>query len=121
MGGKRNAMHNAKCKQFRGRWPVGETAVARASQHAGKRAGGRRHRQGELAGYRTEACRCRSRGRHGRRECVRGEVCANGVESFRSILKRVRKGTFHKMSPIRLQPYRNELAERHSIPDPDAI
>ena len=55
------------------------------------------------------------------RESVRGDVRANGVESFRSMLKRAHKGTFHKMSPQHSRRYVNELAGRHSIRDPDSI
>ena len=54
-------------------------------------------------------------------ECVRGEVCVDGFESFRSMLKRVCKGPLCKLSPKRLQRHVNELAGPHSIRDPDTI
>ncbi|MCY4542819.1 MAG: transposase, partial [Rhodobacteraceae bacterium] len=43
------------------------------------------------------------------------------MESFRSMLKRAHKGTFHRLSPKHLQRYVNEFAGRHNIWNRDTI
>ena len=50
-------------------------------------------------------------------EYVRDMVHTQGVESFWSMLKRVHKGTFHRISPKHLQRYVHEFAGKHNIRD----
>ncbi|MCY4184964.1 MAG: IS1595 family transposase [Rhodobacteraceae bacterium] len=52
---------------------------------------------------------------------VEGIVHTNGIESFWSMLKRSHKGTFHKMSPKRLQRYVCEFTGRHNVRQQDTI
>ena len=52
---------------------------------------------------------------HSVSEYVRGDAHTNGIESFRSMLKRAHKGTFHKLSPKHLNRYVQEFAGRHNI------
>ena len=54
-------------------------------------------------------------------EYVRGDIHTNGIESLWSMLKRAHKGTFHKMSPKRLDRYVQEFAARHNLRDEDTI
>ena len=49
------------------------------------------------------------------------KVHTNGVESFRSMLKRGYLGAYHRMSPKHLQWYVNEFAGWHYIRDMDTI
>lgn len=58
---------------------------------------------------------------HSAGECVRGAVHANGIESFRSMLRRGCYGTCRKMSAKHLRRYVNEFAGRHSARDLDTI
>ncbi|MYB35298.1 MAG: transposase [Gammaproteobacteria bacterium] len=46
-------------------------------------------------------------------------TCTKGVESFWSMLKRAHRGTFHKISPKRLNRYVHEFAGKHNILDMD--
>ena len=48
-------------------------------------------------------------------EYVRGQAHTNGVESFRSMLKRGYIGTYHKMSPKQLNRYVKEFEGRHNV------
>ena len=48
-------------------------------------------------------------------ERVRGEVHTQGIESFRSMLKRAHKGVFHKLSPKHMDRHVCEFAGRHNI------
>ncbi len=43
-------------------------------------------------------------------ENLRGQAHTNGMEPFRSMLKRAHDGTFHKISPRHLQAYVSEFA-----------
>ena len=54
-------------------------------------------------------------------EYVDGMAHTNGIESFWSMLKRVHKGTFHKISPKHLQRYVSEFAGKHNVRDSDTI
>ena len=54
-------------------------------------------------------------------EYVRDVAHANGMESFRSMLKRGFIGTLHKMSPKHLDKYVAEFSERHNVRDADTI
>jgi len=52
---------------------------------------------------------------------VEGMVHTNGIESFRSMLKRSHKGTFHKMSPKHLQRHVCEFTGRHNARPLDTL
>ncbi len=52
---------------------------------------------------------------------VRGVAHTQGIESFRAMLKRAHKGTFHKVSPKHLQRYVDEFAGRHNVREADTI
>ena len=52
-------------------------------------------------------------------EHVRDKAHTNGVESFRSMLKRAHKGTFHKISPKHLNRSVTEFAGKHSLRETD--
>ena len=58
---------------------------------------------------------------HSVSEYIRRMAHANGMESFRALLKRAYHGTFHHMSPQHLHRYVNEFAGRHNIRDFDTI
>ena len=58
---------------------------------------------------------------HSTGDYVDGLAHVNGVESFWSMLKRGRKGTFHKISRKHLHRYVNEFAGRHNIRSMDTI
>ena len=58
---------------------------------------------------------------HSIREFVKGEVHANGVESFWSMLKRAHKGTFHKLSPKHLNRYVQEFVAKHNTRQLDTL
>ena len=45
----------------------------------------------------------------------------NGIESLRSLMKRARKGTFHKLPAKRLDRYAREFAGRHNVRELDTI
>ena len=55
------------------------------------------------------------------KEYVRRQVHTNGVESFRSMLKRGYIGTYHKMSPKHLNRYVKEFEGRHNVRETDTI
>jgi hypothetical protein len=56
---------------------------------------------------------------HLRKEYVRNDVHVNTIESFNSLLERVKLGVFHHMSPKHLTRYLNEISFRwnHRIPE----
>ena len=56
--------------------------------------------------------------KHSASEYVRGDVHTNGVESFWSMFKRAKKGTFHKLSPKHLNRYVQEFRgqAQHAAP-----
>ena len=56
----------------------------------------------------------RSKGKY-----VRGEAHANGMESFRSLLKRGYYGTHRRMSSQHLKSYMAEFAGRHNCRNAD--
>ncbi|MCY3775303.1 MAG: IS1595 family transposase [Candidatus Aminicenantes bacterium] len=58
---------------------------------------------------------------HSRREYARGDVHTNGVESFRSMLKRANVGTFHKSSPEHLHRYVADFAGGHNLRELDTL
>ena len=51
---------------------------------------------------------------HSRGEYVRGDAHANGIESYRALLKRGYHGTYHSMSQKHLHRYVNEFAGRYN-------
>ena len=59
--------------------------------------------------------------KHSVGEYVNEQIHINGMESFWSTLKRVHKGTFHKLSKKHLQRYVNEFSGRHNIRELDTI
>ena len=59
--------------------------------------------------------------RHSVGEFVSGMAHTNGIESFWSMLKRVHKGTYHKMSAKHLQRYVDEFAGRHGVREQDTV
>ena len=56
---------------------------------------------------------------HLRKEYVRDDVHVNTIESFNSLLERVKLGVFHHMSPKHLARYLNEISFRwdHRTPE----
>lgn len=54
-------------------------------------------------------------------EFVREQVHIDGMESFWSMMKCAHKGTYHKMSPKRLEPYVKKFARRHNFPWEDTL
>ena len=52
--------------------------------------------------------------KHSVGEYVRKQAHTNGMESFRSMLKRGFTGTYHQMSPKHLHRYVNEFQGRHN-------
>lgn len=56
---------------------------------------------------------------HLRKEYVRNDVHVNTIESFNSLLERVKWGVFHHMSPKHLTRYLNEISFRwdHRTPE----
>ncbi len=54
-------------------------------------------------------------------EYVEGQIHINGMESFWSMLKRVHKGTYPKMSKKHLGRYVEEFAGRHNLRELDTI
>lgn len=59
--------------------------------------------------------------KHSASEYVKGDVHTNGIESFWSMFKRAKKGTFHKLSPKHLNRYVQEFATRHNLRDKDTL
>ena len=59
--------------------------------------------------------------KHSVGEYVDGEIHINGMESFWAMLKRVHKGTFHKISKKHLDRNVTEFAGRHNIRTSDTI
>ena len=59
--------------------------------------------------------------KHSQDEYVRGDVHTNGVESFWSMFKRAKKGTFHKLSPKHLNRYTQEFANKHNLRELDTL
>ena len=59
--------------------------------------------------------------KHSVGEYVREMAHTNGIESFWAMLKRVHKGTFHKISPKHLHRYVAEFAGRHNVRPIDTI
>ena len=45
----------------------------------------------------------------------------NGIESFWFMLKRAHTGTFHKLSPMHLDQYVQEFADRYNLRESDTL
>ena len=121
LGGKRRNMPNAVRKQLTGRGPVGKTAVVGAKDRATKQVAAKAVRATDKASaYETLPFEHESV-KHSVSEYVRGQAHTNGVESFWSMLKRGYHGTFHKLSPKRLDRHVQEFAGRHNLREQDTI
>lgn len=59
--------------------------------------------------------------KHSKSEYVDGDAHTNGIESFWSMLKRAKKGTFHKLSPKHLNRYLQEFAAKHNMRESDTV
>ena len=59
--------------------------------------------------------------KHSISEYVRNQAHTNGIESFRSMLKRGYHGTYHHMSPKHLGRYIEEFSGRHNVRELDTI
>ena len=59
--------------------------------------------------------------KHSASEYVKGDVHTNGIESFWSMFKRAKKGTFHKLSPKHLNRYVQEFAGKHNLRELDTL
>ena len=59
--------------------------------------------------------------KHSANEYVKGDAHTNGIESFWSMFKRAKKGTFHKLSKKHLNRYVQEFAGHHNLRDMDTI
>lgn len=137
MDGKRKNMSLSKRKTMTGRGAVGKTAVVGAKDRDTNQVNAKvitstdsETLQGFIAdnaGCGTIVCTDEARAYSGLRnvehltvnhsagQYVHGEAHTNGIESFRSMLKRGHKGIYHKMSPKHLQRYVNEFSGRHNV------
>ena len=59
--------------------------------------------------------------KHSASEYVKGDAHTNGIESFWSMFKRAKKGTFHKLSPKHLNRYVQEFAAKHNMRESDTV
>ena len=123
-GGKGKNMSNAKRKALAdagaGRGAVGKTAVVGVKDRATNQVRAEvvestdkttlqgfvvEHTDPNALAYSDDASACSGLPRnhetvkHSVSEYVRGTAHTNGIESFRAMLERAHKGTFHKMSP----------------------
>ena len=138
MGGRRANMLKSKREHLTGRGAVGKTAIVGAKDRATNQVRAQvvertdkaaihdfvaEHADPETTAYSDEAAvraslpNLHEAINHSSSEYARGDVHANGVESFWSMLKRACKGTFHKMSPKHLNRYVREFAAKHNLPD----
>lgn len=144
MGGLERNKHKDK-KLNGGRGPVGKTAVAgvkhretnevrakvvRKTDTASRLEHIEQHVQDDSTVYTDEALAYQNltnRGyrhealKHGVGEYVRGMAHTNGIESLWAVLKRVHKGTFHKVSPKHLDRYVTEFEGKHNVRERDTI
>ncbi len=144
MGSKRENRPHAKRKKLKGRGPVDMTAVVGMKDRDTNevraevvddttantlQAFVREHVDEGASVYTDELKSCaRLAGdfdhdsvNHSVGEYVDGKVHTNGMESFRSMLKRAHQGTFHKISPKHLQRYVNEFVGKHNIRNSDTL
>ena len=139
-GGRRRNMSNSRRKALAdtGRGPVGKTAVVGIKDRATKQVRAKvtqRVDSESLQGfvkdntlpgaqvYTDDASAydglpfAHESVRHSVSEYVDDMAHTNGVESFWATLKRAHKGTFHKLSPRRLNRYVQEFAGKHNMRD----
>ena len=138
MGGKRKNMSNAKRKKLTGGGPVGKTAVAGVKDRASNQRAAKvvttpdmeilrgfvKEHTAKGATVYTDAAKAyetlpfaHEAVEHSVKEYVRGRAHTNGMESFRSMLKRAHEGTFHKISAKHLNRYVTEFAGKHNVRD----
>ncbi len=137
-GGRRRNMSNAKRKTLAdtGRGPVGKVAVVGAKDRASNQVAAKvvpntdvKTLQGFVLDHAAQGATvytddapaydslpfAHATVKHSVAEFVNGMAHTNGIESFRSMLKRAHKGTFHKISPKHLNRYVQEFAGKHNI------
>ncbi len=135
-GGRRSNMSNTKRKTLKGRGPVGKMAVVGAKDRSSNQVAAKVVRnadaetlQGFVLDHAAEGATVytddapvydnlpfkHATVKHSVKEYVRRQAHINGIESFRSMLKRAHKGTFHKISPKHLDRYVQEFAGKHNI------
>ena len=68
-----------------------------------------------------KGCTSHSSVRHNVGEYVDGRVHINGMDPFGAMLKGGYYGTYHRISPFRLQKYVNKFAGRHNQRPTDTI
>lgn len=142
VGGKRKNMPLAKRACMTSRGPDGKTAVAGVKDRATKRVRAEvvgntnkstlqgfvlRNAAPDAKVYTDDASayhglpRDREAVTHSAFEYVRGQAHTNGIESFRSMLKRGYQGTFHHFSAAHMQRQVNEFAARQGLRERDTI
>ena len=142
IGGKRRNMPRARREKLAGRGPAGKTAVAGAKDRNPNAVSARvvahvdktalqgfvaEHADKDASVYADDASACegmpftRKSVNRSAKECVRGDVRTNGVESFWSMLERGCHGTCRKMSPEHLDRHVGEFAGRRNIREQDTI
>ncbi len=144
LGGLRKNMHKDKREELTGRAAVGkEVAVGVKDRYTSEvRA---RHVHGtdaaHLAGFAVETAKFgatvysddaavyqtlapwydHESVNHSAGEYVRQQAHKNGIESFRSMLKRAHKGIYHKFSSKHLHRYIADFAGRHNVREADTL
>ena len=142
VGGKRRNMSNSQRKELTGRGRVGKTAVVGVKDRETKQVAAKvvtstdkETLQGFVKDHAAEGATVYTDDasayetlpfdhdcvKHSLKEYVKGDVHTNGIESLWSMLKRARKGTFHKISPKHLDRYVQEFAGRHNIREQDTL
>ena len=146
VGGRARSMHaRQRRERFRGRGPVGKTAVVEVKDRAsnqvvatpvadttaqtvvplvdGATVDGATVFTDEHRSYRPLATLgyAHAAVEHSAREYVRGDVHTNGIESLWSMFKRGYVGTYHQMSEAHLHRYVNEFTGRHNIRPQDTV
>ena len=144
VGGKRSNMSNAKRKALKdtGRGSVGKTAVVGMKDRESNQVRAKVVQSTDAAtlqGFVVENADAfatvytdesgayaslpfdHDTVKHSASEYVKGEAHTNGIESFWSMFKRAKKGTFHKISPKHLHRYVREFAYRHNLREEDTV
>ena len=142
VGGKRRNMSNSQRKELTGRGRVGKTAVVGVKDRETKQVAAKvvtstdkETLQGFVKDHAAEGATVYTDDasayetlpfdhdcvKHSLKEYVKGDVHTNGIESLWSMLKRARKGTFHKISAKHLDRYVQEFAGRHNIREQDTL
>lgn len=140
MGGKRKNMPKAKRKTLEGRGAVGKAAAA-AKERATNRVSAdalpatdgatlqgfaRARTEAGATVHTDDAAACRGMAgfeheavRHSAGEYARGMAHADGMESFRAMLKRGYHGACHHVSPKHPGRYVDEFSGRHNVREDD--